>query len=318
MEKVIAVVVTYNRKDLLMECIDALRNQTRRPDTILVVNNGSTDATAQVLAAQADVEVITQGNTGSAGGFNSGMKWAYSKGYHWIWCMDDDGYPAADALEKILYAGNSGDLALLNCAVLDKTDKASFVWDTKNYKVHSDATENMVEGVAHPFNGTLLSRQLIDRVGLPDNRLFLWGDETEYLYRIMRKNNIPTYTVINSVHYHPATRFSVKQDWDHATNWKMFFYVRNRYRVLKAKYNSPILGFAGYCFFLLAFAGVILFFQKTSRLKKLSFMLWSAKNAFRNAYDILPSDVLERLRRPVASFKQSSKALHRVRPYTPA
>ena len=45
MEKVIAVVVTYNRQKLLSECITALRNQTRKPDAILVVNNGSTDDT---------------------------------------------------------------------------------------------------------------------------------------------------------------------------------------------------------------------------------------------------------------------------------
>ena len=102
MEKAIAVVVSYNRCELLAECISALRNQTRKPDAILVVNNGSTDNTEAWLNQQKDVFFITQKNIGSGGGFNTGISWAYKHGYSWIWCMDDDGYPKEDALEKLL------------------------------------------------------------------------------------------------------------------------------------------------------------------------------------------------------------------------
>ena len=72
MEKAIAVVVTYNRLTLLKECITALRNQTHKPDAILVVNNGSTDDTGKWLLSQNDLLTITQGNTGSGGGFETG------------------------------------------------------------------------------------------------------------------------------------------------------------------------------------------------------------------------------------------------------
>ena len=73
MEKVIALVVTYNRQYLLTECITALRNQTRKPDAILVVNNGSTDNTEAWLRRQPDLEFITQANVGGAGGFYTGI-----------------------------------------------------------------------------------------------------------------------------------------------------------------------------------------------------------------------------------------------------
>ena len=65
MEKVIAVVVTYNRQSLLSECINALRSQTRRLDAILVVNNGSTDSTEEWLKKQSDVFFVSQKNVGS-------------------------------------------------------------------------------------------------------------------------------------------------------------------------------------------------------------------------------------------------------------
>ena len=48
-EKIAAVVVTYNRKDLLKECLDALLNQTRPLDSIILIDNASTDGTPEFL-----------------------------------------------------------------------------------------------------------------------------------------------------------------------------------------------------------------------------------------------------------------------------
>lgn len=295
MEKVIAVVVTYNRQQLLSECIHALRSQTRQPDTILVVNNGSTDNTEAWLTSQKDIEFISQDNTGSAGGFHTAIQYAFKNGYTWTWCMDDDGYPKENALEELLKADN-GEMCLLNCAVLDKEDKSSFVWNTASYKKHSDVKEDIIEGIAHPFNGTLLHRKIIERVGMPKASFFLWGDETEYYYRITKINNIKPCTVTNSIHYHPATRFTVKGDWDHSTGWKMYYYVRNRFPVLKAKFNSKAIGLMAYACFLVAFAGVIIVFQKTNKLRKLGFMFVSFKDALAGNFDITPPMVLSRLK----------------------
>lgn len=67
----------------LLNVFPALRNQTRKPDAILVVNNGSTDNTEAWLNQQQDVFFITQKNIGSGGGFNTGISWAYKHGYSW-------------------------------------------------------------------------------------------------------------------------------------------------------------------------------------------------------------------------------------------
>ncbi len=91
----------------------------------------------------------------------------------------------------------------------------------------------VIKNVAHPFNGTLLHRKIIERVGFPKANLFLWGDETEYYHRIISKNKIPYYTKATSIHYHPACAYSYKNDWNLTTNWKMYFYVRNRFSILK-------------------------------------------------------------------------------------
>ena len=79
-KRVAAVIVTYNRATLLQECVNGVRGQSWSPDEIIVVNNGSTDGTAKWLEAQTDLMVLHQPNTGSAGGFSSGIRMAYQRG----------------------------------------------------------------------------------------------------------------------------------------------------------------------------------------------------------------------------------------------
>ena len=294
MEKVIALVVSYNRQALLSECINALRNQTRKPDAILVINNGSTDHTEEWLKSQADIIHITQGNNGSGGGFDTGIAWAYKNGYSWMWCMDDDGYPKENALEILLQI-DTPERSLLNCAVLNKEDKKSFVWKTKKYKTIHEVNEKLIKGIGHPFNGTLIHRAIVEKVGTPKASLFVWGDETEYYYRIINRYKIPVYTVTNSIHYHPASAFSYKQDWDFKSCWKMYFYIRNRFHVHKAKFSNKLIAAFHYLFFIIAFAGIIIVYQKTDKRKKLNFILWPVADAVKNNFSVTPPVILSKL-----------------------
>ncbi len=301
MEKVTAVVVTYNRMQLLCECIHSLRTQSRPPDNILVVNNGSTDSTEQWLKSQKDIEFITQPNVGSGGGFSTGIAEAYKRGATWVWCMDDDGYPKEDALKNLLDASDE-ELMLRNCAVIDKEDKKTFVWKTGNYHTMDEVDCQVIHGIGHPFNGTLLHRKVIERVGVPDAKFFLWGDETEYYYRIVKKNHIPVCTVANSIHYHPRTAFSYKNDWDYTSGWKMYYYIRNRYHIHKAKFNNRLLAWLNYSCFLVAFAGIVMVYQKTDRMKKLGFIMWPAIDAVKMNFKADLPFVLNKLKQPARPF----------------
>ena len=85
---IIAVVVTYNRMELLKRNIRCLQ-QNKPISSIVIVNNGSTDGTTEWLAAQEGLTVINQTNVGGAGGFYTGIQYAYQAGADWIWCMDE-------------------------------------------------------------------------------------------------------------------------------------------------------------------------------------------------------------------------------------
>lgn len=301
MEKVTAVVVTYNREALLRECITALRNQTRKPDQILVVNNGSTDNTEQWLRSQKDLVFITQKNVGSGGGFSTAISEAYKMGATWVWCMDDDGYPREDALNNLLEATDE-ELLLRNCAVIDKEDKKTFVWKTQQYNTLDEVDCRIIKGIGHPFNGTLLHRRIIERVGVPQAKFFLWGDETEYYYRIVKKNRIPVCTVADSIHYHPRTAFSYKNDWDYGTGWKMYYYIRNRYHIHCAKFNNRVMAMINYACFLVAFAGIVMLYQKTDKFRKLGFIFWPAADAVRKDFNADLPFVLKKLKEPRTSM----------------
>ena len=117
-ETVCAVVVTYNRKDLLVECLESLLQQTRPLDGIYIIDNASNDGTPGYLKEKGFIQelppkesnepwerkfiltyklpiyyVRMHENTGGAGGFYEGVKRAYEKGYDWLWLMDDDADP---------------------------------------------------------------------------------------------------------------------------------------------------------------------------------------------------------------------------------
>ncbi|TPG65580.1 glycosyltransferase [Hymenobacter nivis] len=241
METIAALVVTYNRLADLKKCLDTLREQTHRLDAIFIVNNGSTDGTAEWLATQTDLLVTTQANLGGAGGFATGIDTAYRAGHTWIWCMDDDCLAAPDALAALVAAPNLGPCIKNSMSVsVNSRDELAFFVDRPNqaYRKVSDMTGvDLIYGVASFFNGTLVHRKVVETIGIPDKKLFIWGDEVEYMTRA-QKNGFPIVTVPRSVFYHPASFDRDGIPWPAA--WKQYYAVRNQRRVLQNQFGDTL------------------------------------------------------------------------------
>src|SRR4051794_31639024 len=103
--KILAVVVTWNRKVLLERCLRAINSQTRAVDGIILIDNGSTDGPPEFLEAAGLIPSPTvfylrsKTNDGPAAGFAAGCDAAMKAGCDFIWIMDDDVIPDPDALE---------------------------------------------------------------------------------------------------------------------------------------------------------------------------------------------------------------------------
>lgn len=198
--KVLAVVVTYNRFDLLVGAIESIRLQKSRCD-ILVINNGSSDGTAEWLDHQNDICVINQDNVGGAGGFYTGLKYAAECGkYDFAWVMDDDIVANSDTLEELYNAylylkERDENIGILASEVLDKSLNPVNVPRILSGKVnatgYSDWPRYLSEGILPidiaTFVSLLIPISVIKSVGLPIKEFFIWGDDTEYTLRVAKK-----------------------------------------------------------------------------------------------------------------------------------
>ncbi len=203
MNKVAAVVVTYNRIELLKECIKALQQQTY-PCDILIVDNASTDGTEEYInKIEKDYDNLhyknTGANIGGAGGFNFGMRWAVEAGYEYVWVMDDDCLPYTDALEKLINADGilKGKYGWLASAVLWKDGHECKMNRVKLKKSFYEYLEYMQYGIVQAEQATFVSLFLktktIKQVGLPIKEFFIWGDDIEFTRRITVRKKIPSY-----------------------------------------------------------------------------------------------------------------------------
>ena len=122
--KIVAVIVTYNRLELLKEAIQAVKAQTELPKKVIIVNNNSTDDTKEYLESIKS-ELITpvhlEENLGGAGGFYHGIKKAYNEEADWVWIMDDDTIATPTALEKLVNCLISGSEFVSTTITFDKT-----------------------------------------------------------------------------------------------------------------------------------------------------------------------------------------------------
>lgn len=208
-DKVLNVIVTYNRLKDLKVCVENVKAQTYKNLDILVINNGSIDGTTEYLEEQTDLKVINQNNLGGAGGFYTGMKYMMDNDYDWLWMMDDDGVPDSNQLETLLAFHKKTGYAFLNALVVDKSDHKKFAFGPLNghryVYVDEVAGNEDFNVMIHPFNGTFIKRDVIEKIGLIKKECFIWGDEQEYTARA-RQAGYTAHTVTTAIHYHPTEK----------------------------------------------------------------------------------------------------------------
>ncbi|WP_251423727.1 glycosyltransferase family 2 protein [Veillonella agrestimuris] len=210
-DTIAAIVVTYNRKQLLLENVNALLQQTIKDKvTIVIIDNNSTDGTHESLMPFIENQSITYINTGEnlggAGGFQFGMKYAVEQGFDFVWIMDDDCIPQNTSAEELLKAYHSvnGKCGFLSSKVLwkDKSICTMNVPRATMYKNVTDFDSPMVPCVMASFVSFFVSSDVVKEVGLPIKEFYIWTDDWEYTRRISLK--YPCYLVNNSVVIHKS------------------------------------------------------------------------------------------------------------------
>jgi rhamnopyranosyl-N-acetylglucosaminyl-diphospho-decaprenol beta-1,3/1,4-galactofuranosyltransferase len=195
--RVVAVVVTWNRRDLLLESLAAVLGQDRPPDAVIAVDNASTDGTADAVRAgfpAVRLATLAQ-NTGGAGGFAYGLALALADGADLVWLMDDDTVPEPGALRALLAARDQapgGRPVLLASRVL-WTDGRAHPMNTPRAKPFATGAEQRAAAAAGcvpirsaSFVSILVDAALTRQRGLPQADYFLWNDDFEFTTRLLR------------------------------------------------------------------------------------------------------------------------------------
>ena len=271
MISVTAIVVTYNRPVLLAKVLNAIEVQTRLPEQLLVIDNGSGPETKEVLRRfQGGTRLPTQVtrstvNLGGAGGFALGMRSVAAARGHWLWIMDDDAEPTPTCLERLVELANDEESVMVGpAAVGHPPDQNTLCWPASR---RDGTTERQLASMpgspwpvsSLPFLGLLMPSSAVPRIGLPETRLFISGDDMDFTMRACQAG-YKLYLQPAALLHHPLPalrpiRILHRTVWlQSIPAWKRYFEVRNRLWVARRHHGLvPQLGVLCITFFRLAF-----------------------------------------------------------------
>lgn len=192
--KICAVVVTYNKLDLLKECINRLKSQTFSLTHVIVVDNASSDGTQDYLSQLAIINprimpVYLQSNIGGAGGFNAGLKKYLETDDDFVVILDDDSLLDRDCIKNFMLAANRLPVFGFLCSNVRWKDNTACMMNVPRVS-EGQWSDYIEEGIVKvdtcSFVSVLIPKEVVRKVGLPITDFFIWGDDVEYTGRINR------------------------------------------------------------------------------------------------------------------------------------
>jgi rhamnopyranosyl-N-acetylglucosaminyl-diphospho-decaprenol beta-1,3/1,4-galactofuranosyltransferase len=243
-------VVTYNRSGLLTRLLESVIGMDPKPGRIVIIDNASTDDTTELVESYRErlgTELVYRRldeNTGGSGGFSEGMRVAYELGSTWIWMMDDDVEIIPDGLAKM------GKWAPRFKSIQGRRydyDGSEFYWQYRiaeplaipiPYAPAGFDASGFKEMNSGCFEGMFIHRDIVQQIGLPDPRFFIYWDDQTYGWLASRK----TTSVIVNEFVLRRTR-EIKQ-WDmgirhmNASSDAYRYYIMRNRAIIKNYYRS--------------------------------------------------------------------------------
>ena len=198
------------------------------------------------MLAKRNVDVISQANLGSAGGWHRAISHCQECGYEAVWLMDDDGYPAPDALQRLEHALRPGvacassvvvqedrpDHFVFPFPVLDRSGLPVIFARKRKLPTLSSLEPFSRQGCypfAHLFNGALVSSVAIGAVGNVNPDFFIFGDEVDYFFRLRSKGDVVSVLAARQMHPDVSAR--------PYSSVKIYYYIRNTLILNKRYFN---------------------------------------------------------------------------------
>jgi GT2 family glycosyltransferase len=260
------VIVNWNGLALLQKCLASVARQTVAPAEVWVVDNGSTDGSAEWLQANVsgDHLILNHTNAGFAPANNQALR---RIDLPWILLLNNDTELEATCLAQLQASALATSAGLLAPAVLQAgqdnvldsagmvVDLAGFAWNRGRSRALGGAFARPAAVFGAPGSAMLVRKQLLDQVGLLDESFFAYYEDVDLCWRAQlagwRAEYVPGARLW---HIHSATL-------GRASARKQYLISRNRLWCLWKNYPAPALFLLGPIWFVLdILAGLSAFF----------------------------------------------------------
>lgn len=253
MNNVIAIVVTYNRKDLLKECITAILNQSYAVSKLIIIDNASTDNTQEAVTesfSDSKIEYIRlDKNTGGAGGFYKGFVTAQNYNYDYLWIMDDDCIPKQNCLDELLTGfKNAAEASFIASSIYGPNNEfmnvpgVNLTPSSNGYAGWYEKLDKSLVSIRNAtFVSLLICKKAIEKCGFPCADYFIWGDDTEYTQRLIKYYG-PAYICGKSIAIHKRSNAKALKIYNETdiNRIKMFRYFYRNTSINNLFYNGKI------------------------------------------------------------------------------
>ena len=234
--KTAIIIVTYNRLELLKECIECALKQKNEETELVIVNNNCTDGTYEYLKSLSNERIHClheNDNIGGAGGFHDGLKYAVENTKcDWFLLIDDDAMISSDYLHKIYSKIVPSVKAYAGTVLVDgEIDTSHRLLKGVGAIPREKYNNQVVKCDFATFCGLLVSRELVMKIGYPREDFFIWHDDTEYCYRVLKESEINLIT--DACLNHKTVLFKKHKEKNVRDNWKCYYGFRNELVIYK-------------------------------------------------------------------------------------
>ncbi|MBX6947951.1 glycosyltransferase [Lactiplantibacillus plantarum] len=259
--KYVCVIVTFNRKEKLVDSVYSLLDQSVVPRKVVIIDNHSTDNTMGYLEDNGVLKnpIIDyfqlDKNIGGSGGFYEGLRRAVSLNldFDWISVSDDDAVFDRDFFRNVSSSYQPNILAYTGSVRLeDGRLQVSHRRRVTNYNyLHEKFVDerqydrNFMIDIAS-FVGLVVSRSVVKKIGLPRKDFFIWYDDIEYSLRIREYTKI--LNVVNAEITHKTEVPSNDYHSQYTPDWREYYGIRNRLITLRLHTRNHVITFFYICY----------------------------------------------------------------------
>lgn len=197
--KVSIIILNWNGTEDTLECLASVRQLDYSNYEVIVVDNGSTDESADAISKQyPDITLLQTGaNLGYAGGNNVGIRWALDHDADFVLVLNNDTIVAKDMLSHLVKAGLLDDRIGLVGPTNYYYSEPSTVWATgamltnppeDGYKILGDGDTVSCWKIATQVDALvgsamLIQRSVFNKIGFFDEKFFLCWEEFDFSAR---------------------------------------------------------------------------------------------------------------------------------------